>query len=50
MVGVPTGNLELAAFGAAKLGLHKEMEACLIKEPGALNRQDEKGESCTWTK
>ncbi len=50
MVGLPTGSLELAAFGASKLGLDKELEACLNKEPGALNRRDEKGESRTLTK
>lgn len=44
MVGLPTASLELAAFGASKLGLVSELEACLKKEPGALNRRDDKGE------
>jgi len=44
MVGLPTASLELAAFGASKLGLVSELEASLKKEPEALNRRDDKGE------
>jgi hypothetical protein len=44
MVGLPA-SLGLAAFGASKLGLVSELEACLEKEPSLLNRRDPDGKS-----
>jgi hypothetical protein len=42
MVGLPA-SLSLAAFGASKLGLVTELEACLDKEPSLLNKRDPDG-------
>ncbi len=45
MVQLHAGQSELEAIGAAKSGLLSSLEECLGKEPGSLNRRDDKGKS-----
>ncbi|BDA50422.1 probable Ankycorbin at N-terminal half [Coccomyxa sp. Obi] len=46
MVQLQAGQSELEAIGAAKSGLLSSLEECLGKEPGSLNRRDDKGRTC----